>query len=282
MFGQKTGTWEIATIRGHEVLANFRGNKECAKIDWVMNVDGQVMHCEALVPHGLNELNWNSAVSQKHKDAAISTLVDFVRKAYAGVPQFAWRHFQPGDTKHWASPTNIRAYYHWPISGNIRPISELNLFEDYLQRCSFADILSKKTPEYFSKSDRKKFEDIAEKYIKDNRAYIGSKAKEFAGWWVLQSGLLGDRRLPDDPLHAYDLCRELHLPSFDADTFRSAVFQYAMDCFKAGEIPWLDTDYAPGYELSKLLAEAGLSHLEPQMPYKTWLHLDFRDRPPIQ
>lgn len=265
----------LVKINGIEFAVQFGASTECVEMDLACVVDGKFRHFDCLVPHGLEDVDWKDDLPESHKRAAIVVLEQWLESGLFSKNSY--------DDNLRYSPS-FRGYATLPNFGvgNVQGVNEVDRIAAQLKSESFGVILRNRDDVwYLTPAENKQLKKIRSAYINNNQAYIDSKAKEFTEWWTARVGTLGDCGDPmANILHAVAVKDETFEQS-DVEKFAVAVYRYALEQFKLGRIPFLSCDYAPERELSTLLTVNNIENLAARMPWKTWLHLDFSDMPPI-
>lgn len=268
----------LATINGIEFAAKLEASSECVRLELVCAVDGKFKQFDCLVPHGLEDRKWGDRLTDNYKIAAIAKLESwfadglFFEKDYDGSLRY-----QP----------EFRGYANLPnfTESSVKGVHEVDRVSIQMNSESFSQVLryhhSQEDVWYLSRVENQQIKKIRAAYIDQNQAYIDSKAKEFAEWWASKVGAPGHCGDPwANILHAM-ATKDKTFEQSDVEKFAGAVYQYALAEFSAGRIPFLSCDYGPEREIREMLTANNIENLAARMPWKTWLHLDFSDMPPI-
>lgn len=269
----KKADFELTEIAGVQCLAQWEKNEECLRLIAVFNDGGVIRSFDSLIPHGLAILEWDRNMPpQKHIEAAKAVLETWIiQRLHEDNSNLTFLNYFP----------EFRGYSNWPR--NPLPIEGLDLLEEYCKTVKVDDILEGSGPKWFTSQQSKKFAEIAEEWVRSNQEYLNRKAEYFADYWASQIGFLGSSGdCIADGFHAMLAAGIPEAQAKDIEKFRQSVKSWAVSQFNEGRIPFLDVDYTPGRELRRLLAESDLSHLSPLFPWKTWMHLEFNDRPPLK
>lgn len=274
-------TIAIHKISGIEFMCKFTGNQECVSIEIVGISSRKLSLREQLIPHGLPEVSRDSSISERHQKSALNQLQAWIQSG-----DLTPASYDP--TLLSCSREDCRAYARfWSDLSTLSDWGKTDVVNIALQSLRVSQIisdwdLSKDRLWYLTETQRQEVQAVCQKWRTDNAEYLQKKAVEFSFFWSSKIGVLGSSGDGlADAFHALSRQNEHSADVSDVEKFAKAVYDYAIAEFARGSVPFLDTDYGVGYELAKILKANSLEHLKSKMPWKTWLHLDFSDAPPL-
>lgn len=263
---------------------DYKGQDECISVDiWYLQ-GGLLKKASALCPHGLDEVPYNKLVSDRHTKAVLGWIES------VAIPQSkpnSWDETRIGfmsDYRGYLSdyPADESTVHSWP--NDLR-----SLIEPVLRSSSMTDILSGRLSLPSCIHDKaplaKEIRECMKRYRESEpvQTYLRGKAVAMADFWAGKVGDLGSSGDGmADALHAWVRASEaMPAPHTDCQRFRNALVEDIMTNFSKGRVPFYDTDYGVGHALMDVLVKSGTKHLAGSFPWKTWLHFDFADAPPI-